>query len=100
MTYLPVTHPFVLELGARVFLDESREEALRAARDLRVDVAVLYRAVHVMETVQKSGRSPWGLVWDAYILDGKMNGYVLIDDESPNRDDVRDECLYRAGIRF
>ena len=100
MPPLHPTHPFVLELGARVFLNEGREQALRTAETIAVDAPVMYRAVHLAEYTAKSGRSPWGVVWDAYVLDGKMRGYVLIDDDSHDLDAVREECLASYGIRF
>lgn len=98
MPLLHPTHPFVLELGARVVLNEGRKRALYTAEMINVPLPVLYRAVHLMEHVQRSGRSPWGAVWDAYALDGKMNGYVLIDIDSHDRDAVRDACMSFYGI--
>jgi len=100
MIALHATHPFVLELGARVLLGEGREKALRAAEAIGVPTPVLYRAVHLMEHAIAEGRSPWGVVWDAYILDGKMNGNVLIDSNSHNRDEVREACLRFYGLDF
>lgn len=100
MMALHTTHPFVLELGARIALDDGRKRALYAAEVNGVALPVLYRAVHLMDHVRKSGRSPWGVVWDAYVLDGKMNGYVLIDSGMHDRDAVRDECLAFYGIRL
>lgn len=100
MTSLHATHPFVLELGARILLGEDKQRALYAAEVLDIPLPVQYRAVHLMEHVRLSGRSPWGVVWDAYVQDGKMNGYVLIDDDSHDRDAVRAACLEHYGISF
>lgn len=100
MTALHAAHPFVLELGARVLLGEGREKALRAAETIRVPPPVLYRAVHLMERTISEGRSPWGVVWDAYILDGKMNGNVLIDSNSHDLDAIRLACLRFYGLDF
>lgn len=100
MARLHSTHPFVLELGARIVLDEGRRRALYAAEVTGVETPVLYRAVHLMEHVRSSGRSPWGPMWDAYVMDGKMNGYVLIDNDVHDRDAVRDACLAFYEIQF
>lgn len=100
MPALYATHPFVLELGARIALDQERSRALWAAETFGVPVPVLYRAVHLMEVIRNAGDDPWETVNAHYVLDGKMRGDVLIDEEYPDVGEIRERVLEEYGITF
>lgn len=100
MPVLHHTHPLVLELGARIALDQERSRALWVAETFGVPMPVLYRSVHLMEVIRDAGGDPWETVNAHYVLDGKMRGDVLIDEESPDVSEVRERVLREYGITF
>lgn len=100
MPALHHTHPVILEMGARIALDQERSRALWTAETFGVPIPVLYRAVHIMEVIRDAGDDPWETVNAHYVLEGKMRGDVLIDEESPDVGEIREKVLGEYGITF